>query len=75
MYPHVQDLDRSARGETDSAVHAALRGYEIAVVIVCFLIVAALFMCYLTWKCRYKIVLRTVRKFIVLAKIFLVFVK
>ena len=44
MYPHVQDLDRSARGETDSAVHGELRGYEIAVVIVCFLIVAA-FLC------------------------------
>ena len=39
-----------------------LRGFEITAIVVCVVIVAAIFMCYLTWKFRYiKIVLRTVR--------------
>ena len=35
-----------------------LRGYEIMVLVVCGMVVAAIFLCYVTWKLRYKIVLR-----------------
>ena len=38
-----------------------LRGYEVTAIVVCSIIVLAIFMCYLTWKLRYKIVLRTVK--------------
>ena len=35
-----------------------LRGYEIMVLVICGMVVAAIFLCYVTWKLRYKIVLR-----------------
>ena len=39
---------------------SGLRGYEVMAIVLCLIIMAAIFMCYLTWRFRYKIVLRTV---------------
>ncbi|KAL5270874.1 hypothetical protein ACHWQZ_G001516 [Mnemiopsis leidyi] len=62
MSPSASVLDRSQEGNTGNSEHRELKGYEFAVIIVCFLIISAIFMCYLTWRCRYKIVLRTTIK-------------
>ena len=45
---------------TESPWSPGIRGYEVAALVVCLLILVAIFMCYLTWTYRYKIVLRTV---------------
>ena len=38
-----------------------MRGYEVTVLVVCIIIILAMIMCTLTWRFRYKIVLRHVR--------------
>ncbi|XP_063689167.1 uncharacterized protein LOC134822184 [Bolinopsis microptera] len=47
---------------TESSFSPGIRGYEVAALVICLLIVAAIFMCYFTWTFRYKIVLRTTIK-------------
>ena len=39
---------------------AELRGYDVMAIVLCAMILAAMVMCYFTWKLRYKIVLRVV---------------
>ena len=58
----VEDGDKSTEvEESDLDYISGIRGYEVTAIVACFLIISAIFMCYLTWKFRYKIVLRTVR--------------
>ena len=53
----VAKVDTTSTAEYDSV----LQGYDISAIVVCCIIVSAIGMCYLTWKFRYKIMLRTVR--------------
>ena len=49
-------------GEANSkATINVMRGYEVTVLVVCIIIILAMIMCTLTWRFRYKIVLRHVR--------------
>ncbi|KAL5266704.1 hypothetical protein ACHWQZ_G003918 [Mnemiopsis leidyi] len=45
--------------ESNLDVISGIRGYEVTAIVACILIISAIFMCCLTWKFRYKIVLRT----------------
>jgi len=51
----------SVTGTEESVIVAAMsniRGYHVMAIVLCCLVLAAITMCYFTWKLRYKIVLR-----------------
>ena len=55
------DMSTDTEDESNLDVISGIRGYEVTAIVACILIISAIFMCCLTWKFRYKIVLRTVR--------------
>ena len=62
-YNYDYEVQSSETGTDESLVLTTVsnfRGYHIMVIVLCCLVLASIAMCYLTWRLRYKIVLRVV---------------
>ena len=64
MEEETESLDLEA--ELESLDLATINSYDVMAMVVCTVISAAILMCYLTWRFRYKIVLRTVGRLVLL---------
>ena len=55
----MHSLSENSTNRDESAL-SGLRGFEVSAIVVVAVVFTAILMCALTWKLRYKIVLRTV---------------
>ena len=56
----TDDLGPMSMLARDETTISNIRGYHVMAIILCSLVLAAIAMCYFTWRLRYKIVLRVV---------------